>query len=80
MLGSACLSQSPLFHASGSRHLVCTALTKKAIAVLPEKSDNPVTMSINQWAAEIYAIAQAHLEAAKALDGAVSSLDSVPSR
>lgn len=40
-------------------------------AVLPEKSDNPVTMSINQWAADTYPVAQAHLEAAKALDSAV---------
>jgi putative membrane protein len=40
-----------------------------AATILPEKSDNPVTMSINQWAADAYPTVQAHLEAAKALDG-----------
>ena len=38
-----------------------------AIAVLPEKSDNPVTMSINEWAAKAYPVVNAHLDAAKAL-------------
>ena len=36
----------------------------------PEKSDNAVTMSINEWAAEAYPTVQAHLEAAKTLDSA----------
>lgn len=40
-----------------------------AATILPEKSDNPVTMSINQWAADAYPTVQAHFEAAKALDG-----------
>jgi putative membrane protein len=39
-----------------------------ATTVLPEKSDNPITASINQWAADTYPTAQAHLTAAKALD------------
>ena len=39
----------------------------KAIAIIPEKSDNPVTMSVNQWAADTYPIAVAHLAAARAL-------------
>ena len=43
----------------------------QAVAVLPEKSDNPVTMSINQWAAEAYPTVQAHLTAAKTLDSAM---------
>jgi putative membrane protein len=38
-----------------------------AIAITPEKSDDPVTMSINQWAADTYPTAFAHLEAAKVL-------------
>lgn len=38
-----------------------------ATAVTAERSDNPVTMGLNQWAAETYAVAFAHLEAAKAL-------------
>lgn len=40
----------------------------KAATVLPEKSDNPITAAINQWAADTYPTAQAHLTAAKALD------------
>ena len=36
--------------------------------VLPEKSNNVVTMSLNQWAAEAYPVVQAHLASAKALD------------
>jgi putative membrane protein len=37
----------------------------KAQAVTAEKSDNPVTQSLNQWAAETYPVAFAHLQAAK---------------
>jgi putative membrane protein len=40
----------------------------EAIAILPETSDNSITISINQWAAETYPTVQAHLVAAKALD------------
>jgi predicted outer membrane protein len=39
----------------------------QAIAIIPEKSDNPVTMSINKWAADTYPIAAAHLDAARIL-------------
>jgi hypothetical protein len=39
----------------------------EATAVTAEKSDNPVTQGLNQWAAETYPVAFAHLEAAKAL-------------
>lgn len=39
----------------------------EATAVTAERSDNPVTMGLNQWAADTYAVAFAHLEAAKAL-------------
>jgi putative membrane protein len=39
----------------------------KAIAVLPERSDNPATMAINQWASEAYPTTQAHLSTAKSL-------------
>jgi hypothetical protein len=45
----------------------------KVIAVLPQKSDNPVTMSINQWAADAYPVVQMHLETAKPLDDAVKN-------
>jgi putative membrane protein len=39
----------------------------EAMTVLAEKSDNPVTQSLNQWAAETYPVAFAHLQAAKDL-------------
>jgi putative membrane protein len=37
----------------------------KAVAVTAEKSDNPVTQALNQWAADTYPVAFAHLQAAK---------------
>jgi putative membrane protein len=40
----------------------------QAAAIMPEASDDKVTMSINQWAADTYPVVYAHLEAAKALD------------
>lgn len=40
----------------------------EALRVMPERSDNPVTMSINQWAADTYPSVYSHLHAAKALD------------
>jgi putative membrane protein len=43
----------------------------EVIAVLPEKSDNVVTMAINEWAAQTYPVVQAHLEAARVLDKAL---------
>ena len=39
----------------------------EAMIVVAEKSDNPVTLAINQWAAETYPVAFAHLQAAKDL-------------
>lgn len=39
----------------------------KAETVYPEKSDNTVTMAINQWAADTYPVAYAHRENAKTL-------------
>jgi len=39
----------------------------KAVAIAAEKSDNPITFALNQWAAETYPVAYAHLEAAKAM-------------
>jgi predicted outer membrane protein len=37
----------------------------ESLTVVPEKSDNVVTMSLNEWAADAYPIVYAHLEAAK---------------
>ena len=39
----------------------------KATAVSAEKSDNPNTMALNEWAAATYPVAYAHLQAAKDL-------------
>jgi putative membrane protein len=39
----------------------------QVIGIVPEKSDNPVTMSLNQWAADTYPVAVAHLEAARTM-------------
>jgi len=41
------------------------------VVILAEKSDNPATMSINQWAADSYETVYKHHEAAKNLDKAV---------
>jgi len=39
----------------------------QTVAILPEKSDNAVTMSINEWAAKAYPVVSAHLDSAKSL-------------
>ena len=39
----------------------------KATTAVAEKSDDPNTMAVNEWAAQLYPVAYAHLEAAKAL-------------
>jgi putative membrane protein len=43
----------------------------EAIAVVPEKDNNPITLSINEWAAATYPVAYAHLQAAKDLQKGV---------
>ena len=50
----------------------------KVVKILPEKSDRPVTMRINEWAAATYPVAQAHLEAAKTLDAALKRRQTNP--
>jgi len=42
------------------------------VEVRPNKSDNAVTMKINQWAAEIYPVVQKHLDTARALENAAT--------
>jgi len=39
----------------------------EAMTVVAEKSDNPVTLALNQWAADTYPVVFAHLQAAKDL-------------
>ena len=50
----------------------------EAISVVPEKSDNPVTLSLNEWAAATYPTAFAHLQAAKDLQKGVKRRTTVP--
>ena len=40
------------------------------VQVRPNKSDNAMTMRINQWAAEMYPVTQKHLDSARALENA----------
>jgi putative membrane protein len=40
------------------------------VGVRPAKSDNEITMKINQWAADTYPVAQKHLDTARTLDNA----------
>jgi predicted outer membrane protein len=47
------------------------ALPAGTVAVLPDPSQNPTTMRLNQFAADIYPTVHAHLEAAKALESAL---------
>jgi len=39
----------------------------EAMTIVAEKSDNPATQALNQWAAETYPVAFAHLQAARDL-------------
>jgi len=39
-----------------------------AVTVTPEHSDNPITMDINQWAADSYPVVAGHLDKANALN------------
>jgi putative membrane protein len=43
----------------------------EATAVTAEKSDDPIKMAVNEWAAQTYPVAYAHREAAKTLRDAV---------
>ena len=48
-----------------------TIQNAQVVAILPEKSDNAVTMGLNEWAAATYPIVRAHLDAARVLKIAV---------
>jgi len=56
-----------------------TSERAEAVAVLPEKSDNAATTSLNQWAATTYPDVRTHLEAAKALKTVVDQRRADPS-
>jgi len=46
-------------------------IDKTGGAAVPEKSDNAVTMSLNQWAAEAYPVVQGHLGKAKTINDSI---------
>jgi len=50
----------------------------EAVVVMAEKSDNPITASLNQWAAETYPVAFAHLQAAKDMQKGVKRRSTTP--
>ena len=50
----------------------------EVMTVTAEKSDNPVTLGLNQWAAETYPVAFAHLQAAKDLQKGVKRRTTTP--
>jgi putative membrane protein len=43
-------------------------IAMRDVQVRPNKSDNEVTMKINQWAADTYPVAQKHLDTARTLE------------
>jgi putative membrane protein len=55
-----------------------TAVANGTVAILPDKSDNPTTMRINQFAADIYPTVHAHLEAAKAVESSLKKRHTTP--
>ena len=48
-----------------------TTVAGRTIAILPDRSDDPTTMRVNQLAADIYPTVYAHLEAAKAIESSL---------
>jgi predicted outer membrane protein len=46
------------------------------VEVRPDKSDNQVTMKINQWAADMYPVAQKHLDTARTLENRIKKRSS----
>jgi putative membrane protein len=47
-------------------------IAMRDVQVRPNKSDNAVTMKINQWAADTYPVAQKHLDTARTLETATN--------
>ena len=50
----------------------------EAMTIVPEKSDNPVTFSLNEWAATTYPTSFAHLQAAKDLQKGLQRRTTTP--
>jgi putative membrane protein len=51
-------------------------IAMRDVQVRPNKSDNDLTMKINQWAADTYPVAQAHLDTARTLENATKKRSS----
>jgi putative membrane protein len=51
-----------------SRALPEPKVAMRDVEVRPDKSDNEITMKINQWAADTYPVAQKHLDTARTLE------------
>jgi hypothetical protein len=47
-------------------------IAMRDVLVRPNKSDDEVTMKINQWAADTYPVAQKHLDTARTLQSATN--------
>jgi putative membrane protein len=50
------------------------------VKVRPNKSDNEISMKINQWAADTYPVAQKHLDTARMLESATKEVPRTESR
>jgi putative membrane protein len=50
------------------------------VQVRPNKSDNEITMKVNQWAADTYPVAQKHLDSARTLANATQTVRPPTSR
>ena len=50
----------------------------EAVTIVPEKGDNPVTFSLNEWAATTYPTSFAHLQAAKDMQKGVQRRTTTP--
>ncbi len=57
---------------SDSKALPEPKMAMPDVQVRPNKSDNDVTMKINQWAADTYPVAQKHLDIARRLETAMT--------
>jgi putative membrane protein len=57
---------------SDSQALPEPTIAMRDVQVRPNKSDNEVTMKINQWAADTYPVAQKHLDTARTLKTATN--------
>jgi hypothetical protein len=55
-----------------------TSVAGGTVALLPDRSDNPTTMRVNQFAANFYPTVHAHLEAAKALESSLKKRYTTP--